>query len=163
MQTSASGQNAIKTREGIGTQPVLTARQDQRKIWTLGFGTIKYPNGQPVKQGDTCTPVQAQTWFYADLTWAEKAVNTLVRVPLTQPQFDALVSFTYNEGAPALESSTLLKLLNQGLFRAAATHFAEWDKCRIDGVLTYDQGLANRRAAETAQFLCGTSPAAVAK
>jgi GH24 family phage-related lysozyme (muramidase) len=161
MQTSTDGQAAIKGREGIGSAPVLTAYQDGGGVWTIGFGTVHYPNGQPVKQGDTCTAVQAQTWFLMSLSTAEKAVNTLVKVPLTQPQFDALVSFVYNEGEGNFESSTLLQLLNQGRYRDAAAEFPVWNKIRINGVLTVSAGLVNRRAAEMAQFLSGTAPAAV--
>jgi lysozyme len=54
-----------------------------------------------------------------DVAYAEHAVQHLVKVPLTQNQFSALCSFTYNEGAGRLQTSTLLKVLNAGNYAAA--------------------------------------------
>ncbi len=81
----------------------------------------------------------------------EAAVNMLVTVPLNQNQFDALVSFTYNVGEGHLESSTLLKLLNQGDYMGAADQFLRWNK--VDGQIIL--GLVRRRHKEQALFLAG--------
>ena len=158
-QTSQDGQALIKQREGLGGKPSLNAYQDSAAVWTYAWGIIKRPDGSPVRQGDICTAVQAQLWFLNALTAREKVVNAVVSVPLTQPQFDALISFVYNEGKGNFESSTLLKLLNQGRYRDAAAQFPVWNKVRIDGVLTLSPGLVARRAAEMAQFLSGTASA----
>ncbi|OCY91085.1 lysozyme, partial [Acinetobacter pittii] len=107
--TSNAGLNLIKGFEGKR----LNAYDDGVGVWTIGFGTIKYPNGVRVKKGDTCTEQQAETYLKNDLTKFEVAINKLVKVPLTQNQFDALASFTYNLGETNLANSTLLKKLNK--------------------------------------------------
>lgn len=76
-------------------------------------------------------------------------VEKLVTVPLTQNQFDALVSFEYNIGYNAFKTSTLLKLLNQKKYKEAAEQFAKW-KYAGGKVLV---GLVRRREKEKAMFL----------
>lgn len=125
------------------------AYDDGVGVWTIGTGTTVYPNGVKVKQGDTCTPEQAKTYFKHDLAKFEKTVNESVTVPLNQNQFDALVSLTYNIGAGALKNSTLLKLLNKGDYKGAADQFLAWKKAG-GKVLP---GLVRRREAERALFL----------
>lgn len=140
MTTSPTGRQMIEGFEGLETK----AYQDQRGIWTLGYGHIA-----GVKQGDTCTKEQADEWLEEDLASAEKAVNAMVKALLNQNQFDALVSFTYNVGSGSLEHSTLLSLLNQGAIDGAANQFLAWD--HINGVVS--DGLLRRRTAERALFL----------
>jgi lysozyme len=87
----------------------------------------------------------------------EQAVNSLVKVKLTQNQFDALISFVYNVGADidadniaeGLGDSTLLKKLNAGDYKGAADQFLKWDKA--NGKVM--KGLTIRRQAERALFL----------
>ena len=79
----------------------------------------------------------------------EPDVLRLVSAELTQSQFDALVSFTYNLGASALARSTLLKKLNAGDYAGAAEEFERWDKCNGKPLA----GLARRRHAEKSLFL----------
>jgi lysozyme len=73
-----------------------------------------------------------------------------VTVPLTQGQHDALVSFTYNEGAGRLQSSTLLKDLNAGNYAAVPAEFMKW----VFGGGVKLPGLVTRRRAECKLFLC---------
>jgi lysozyme len=75
---------------------------------TIGFGHT----GPDVFIGKTITEAEAYALLDKDNAWAQKAVNKYVRVPLTQNQFNALVSFTYNVGENALKESTLVDLLN---------------------------------------------------
>ena len=75
-------------------------------------------------------------------------VNALVKVPLTQNEFDSLVSFAYNVGSGNLASSTLLRLLNAGQYGAAQKQFLVWNKA--GGVAM--RGLTNRRLGEAANF-----------
>ncbi len=157
MRTSLAGQDFIRRAEGQGGAPVLKAYADPGGVWTIGFGTIRYADGAPVKAGDSCTAVEAEAWFVQALTVPENAINHLVQVALTQPQFDALASFIYNEGEGNFAGSTLLKLLNQGRFRDAAAQFGQWTKVRVNGVLMPCAGLAARRAAERDLFLSGTA------
>lgn len=125
------------------------AYDDGVGVWTIGTGTTVYPNGAKVKQGDTCTPEQAKAYFKHDLAKFEKTVNESVTVPLTQNQFDALVSLTYNIGSGAFNNSTLLKKLNKGDYQGAADQFLAWKKAG-GKVLP---GLVRRREAERALFL----------
>jgi lysozyme len=105
-------------------------------------GLTKDMVGQPVSEE------QADAWLCRDLDDAEYAVSQLVRVPLTQHQFDALVDFTFNLGATNLAHSTLLMLLNKGLYAAADAEFARW----VRGGGRVLPGLVKRRALEAAWF-----------
>ena len=80
---------------------------------------------------------------------AEAVVSSLVKAPLNQNQFDALVSFAYNVGGGAFASSTLLKLINAGAFGAAAAQFTKWDLARGE----VSAGLLRRRQAEQQLFV----------
>ncbi|MDV2441526.1 lysozyme [Acinetobacter gerneri] len=145
MKTSNSGINLIKSFEGLR----LKAYDDGVGVWTIGFGTIKYPNGVRVKKGDTCTETQAEQYLRNELIAFENAINRLVKVPLTQNQFDALVSFTYNLGETNLANSTLLKKLNAKDYKGTAAEFPRWNKAG-GKVLN---GLVKRRKAEMELFL----------
>ena len=127
----------------------LVAYDDGVGVWTIGFGTIKYPNGVRVKKGDTCTLDQAKEYMRHDLIEFEHTVNSSVKVPLNQNQFDALVSLSYNIGSNAFKSSTLVNKLNAGDYQGAADQFNVWinagGKCM--------QGLVNRRDKEKLLFL----------
>jgi len=112
--------------------------------WTIGYG-----HTAGVAEGMTCTTTTAIMWLHDDLCAAEDAVNAFVSVPLNQNQFDALVSFTFNEGAGHLEESTLLRKLNDGQTAAAVAEFDHW--VYQNGKLL--DGLVRRRAAEKALFM----------
>lgn len=121
-------------------------------IPTIGWGTTFYPNEQAVRLGDVRTRAQCDSYKRYDLLKFSNAVKRLVKVPMTQGMFDALVSFAYNAGAYALETSTLLRLLNQGNYVGAATQFERWNKGSGGKVLA---GLVRRRDAEEKLFRSG--------
>ena len=127
----------------------LAAYDDGVGVWTIGFGTIKYPDGNRVKKGDACTLEQAKEYMRHDLIEFEHTVNSSVKVPLNQNQFDALVSLAYNIGSNAFKSSTLVKKLNTGDYRGAADQFNVW----INAGGKRMQGLVNRRDREKLLFL----------
>ena len=127
----------------------LAAYDDGVGVWTIGFGTIKYPNGVRVKKGDTCTLDQAKEYMRHDLIEFEHTVNSSVKVPLNQNQFDALVSLAYNIGSNAFKSSTLVKKLNTGDYQGAASQFDVW----VNAGGKRMQGLMNRRDKEKLLFL----------
>ena len=127
----------------------LIAYDDGVGVWTIGFGTTVYPNGIKVKKGDTCTEAQAKAYMAHDLKKFEDAVNNVVKVPLKQNQFDALVSLAYNIGTDAFSKSTLVKKLNANDIRGAADQFDVW----VNAGGKRMQGLVNRRAKEKALFL----------
>jgi lysozyme len=125
MQLSNNGILVIKNFEGLS----LNAYRDSAGVWTIGYGSTRCHDGKTIKPGDKlASQVQADALFTNTLGAYEQAVNNLVKVPLTQQQFDALVSFTYNEGTGALEESTLLRKLNEHDYAAAADEFLLWDK-----------------------------------
>lgn len=121
----------------------LNAYQDSRGIWTIGWG---HTNG--VKQGDVCTVAMAESWLRSDYQWATACVNHLVKVPLTQWEFDALVDFVFNVGSGNFRSSTMLILLNRSDYAGAAMEFDRWDEC--NGMVL--AGLLHRRELETREF-----------
>lgn len=137
--------NIIKEFEGL----ILNAYDDGVSVWTIGYGTIRYPNGTRVKRGDKITLEQAEQYLRHDLSNFEDTVNSLVKVPLTQNQFDALTSLVYNIGSSAFSKSTLLKKLNAKDYKGAADQFLVWNKA---GGRTL-QGLINRRTKERQLFL----------
>ena len=145
MHVSPSGVDLICNFEGLR----LKAYDDGVGVWTIGFGTTKYPNGIRVKKGDTCTLDQAKAYMQNDLKAFEQTVNNAVKVPLNQNQFDALVSLAYNIGSTAFKNSTLVKRLNEGNYKAAANQFDVW----VNAGGKRMQGLVNRRAAEKTLFL----------
>lgn len=139
MQYSATGARLTESFEGCK----LVAYQDQVGVWTIGYGHTR-----GVAEGMTCTQEQAEAWLMEDAQEAADAVNRLVQVQLTQSEFDALVDFTFNLGAGALEGSTLLRLLNAGDFAGAAEQFERWDHAGGQVVA----GLLRRRQAEETEF-----------
>lgn len=143
MKASQDALDIIKKFEGFSEK----AYPDPAHGWrvpTIGYGTTS-----GVKMGDTITKERAEELLREDVKRFEGYVDRLVKVPLTQGQFDALVSFTYNLGPGALEKSTLLKLLNRGDYQGAADQFPRW----VNAGGKRLEGLVKRRAAERALFL----------
>lgn len=139
MHISQKGLDLIKSFEGLR----LSAYKCPADVWTIGYGTTA-----GVKQGQTITKERADELLREDVARFEAQVLRLVKVPLTQGQFDALTSFVYNLGAGNLGNSTLLRLLNAGDYKGAAAQFDRWNKAG-GKVLA---GLVRRRAAERALF-----------
>lgn len=152
MELSSDGAALIQGFESL----VLTVAPDIKGIPTGGWGhTGWYSPGVPMQNGQTLTREVAQNWFSLDTAAAVKAVNQYCAfVPLTQHQFDALVSFTYNDGAGAFAHSHLLKCLKEARFDDASLQFLRWDYC--DG--REIEGLANRRRMEMHYFLTPDKP-----
>ena len=151
MQLSENGFKIIKNFEGLR----LAAYRDVAGVWTIGYGSTRYHDGKRVKPGDKlANEAQADALFRNTLGQYEQAVNQFVKVPLTQNQFDALVSFTYNEGTGALEGSSLLAKLNEKDYEGAAAHFLAWDKITDPAgeKVVYDT-LVQRRKEESQLFL----------
>lgn len=145
MQTSDKGIALIKQFEGCK----LTAYQDSVGVWTIGYGWTQTVDGKPIHAGMTIKQETAERLLKTGLVSYESDVSRLVKVGLTQGQFDALVSFTYNLGARSLSTSTLLRKLNAGDYAGAADEFLRWNKAG-GKVLN---GLTRRREAERALFL----------
>lgn len=132
----------IKEFEGC----VLKAYRDPVGIPTIGYGTIKN-----VKMGMVIGQVEAEKLLLDDIVNERlPAVKKCVRVPITNNQLCALISFAYNVGNAALAKSTLVRKLNNGdSTLSVANEFNKWTKA---GGRTL-KGLVRRRAAERALFL----------
>lgn len=141
LQLGAAGLGIIKEFEGCR----LAAYQDQRGIWTIGYGHT----GSEVVEGLVWTQAQADSALLSDIRTAQAAVLHGVDVAITQNQFDALVSLCFNIGQGNFGSSTLVKQLNMGHTILAGDQFLVWD--HVNG--TADLGLLRRRQAEQALFL----------
>jgi lysozyme len=113
--------------------------------WTIGWGCT-----EGVTEGMIWTREQADRAFHKELSVFQAAVNRLVKVPLSQNAFDALVSFAYNCGEGALSKSSLLKKLNKGDYEGAAQQFGYW--VNSNGVKNVP-GLVRRRRDEAKVFL----------
>ncbi|KMN36495.1 muraminidase [Chromobacterium sp. LK1] len=140
MKTSDAGITLVKSSEGLK----LVAYKCPAGIWTNGYGHT----GPDVTPGQVITQAQADALLARDLERFEAGVARLVKVPLNQNQFDALVCFSFNLGLGALQGSTLLRLLNAGDYAGAAAQFPRWNKAGGKEL----PGLARRRAAEQSLF-----------
>ncbi|MFC5358039.1 lysozyme [Azospirillum himalayense] len=120
-----------------------------------GVPTIGYGHTAGVRMGQTIDGLQAEVFLRADMADAARDVDRLVKVLLTDQQRGALASFVFNLGAGALQSSTLLRLLNQGDYAGAAKEFPKWVYATVDGIKTQLPGLVKRRAAEAKLFEAG--------
>lgn len=158
----------IKSFEGVPdgdpSTVNLDAYLDPLNIWTIGWGHALTYQGRMLKDAANqalarqlypggITRDQAETLLRADLLDRSPGLLNLVKVPLDDGQFGALMSFAFNCGLGNLGASTLLRLLNAGQYAAAAEQFLVWNKGRRDGVLVELAGLTRRRRAERAMFL----------
>jgi lysozyme len=143
MQASPKARALIEEFEGLR----LTAYQDQRGIWTIGYGHT----GPEVHAGLVWTQAQAEAALISDMQRTVLGVIKSLDVAIGQNQFDALVSFTFNVGVDAEQHSTLLRLVNSGHSVQAAEQFLRWD--HVNGV--ENDGLKRRRKAERDLFLEG--------
>ena len=150
MNISKTGIQLITNYEGL----FLHAYPDpgtNSTPYTIGYGTICYPSDQKVKLGDTITQEQAIEYLMFEVDQKTKGIEDLVDVDLTQTQFDALVSWTYNLGLGALKESTLLKDLNNNDFDSVPNEILKWN--RANGHVM--GGLVRRRKTEAYYFKTG--------
>jgi lysozyme len=132
--------------EGFSSVPYLCPAS----IPTIGYGSTRYADGTKVKLVDMAIAEdEAIELLKATLANYEKCINKNVKVPLSQNQFDSLVSFVYNVGCGNFEKSTLLKKLNKEDYIGASDEFVKWNKA--NGVPL--RGLTARRLAERDLFL----------
>ncbi|WP_139412835.1 lysozyme [Bartonella mastomydis] len=144
---STEGLALIKQWEGLR----LKAYEDSGGIWTIGYGHTSAAGAPSVHKGMQITEKEAEEILRRDLKDCEAAVEKAVTVPLSDEQFAALVSFSYNVGITAFRKSTLLKKLNNGEYEAVPTELQKWT--RVGGKRI--QGLVNRRAAEAGLWAKG--------
>jgi lysozyme len=142
VKTSQKGIDLIKHFEGCR----LKAYKCPAGIWTIGCG-----HTGNVNPDDVITMERAEELLKHDLARFEKAVKRLINVPLSQNQFDALVSFTFNLGEGSLERSTLRRKLNVGNYNAVPVELNRWVYAGKQKLA----GLVRRRKAEGHLFKTG--------
>lgn len=151
MHLSPAGLELLKRSEGFRSRTYA----DIAGIRTIGYGHRllpgeDYPNGIDLPT--------AEKILACDIAIAELALQRLVKVPLTQGQFDALVDFVFNLGAGRLASSTLLAYLNSAKYDSAAWQLLAWDHAGLREIAA----LKTRREAEFRLWAPTTSRASAA-
>lgn len=157
MKIGNAGLDLIKRFEGKFKRPYLCPA----RIWTVGYGHVLYPEqirlkmddrlAYPLKPEDnrTFTSEEIDGLLMDELGKYERGVVRLCPGSLTQNQFDALVSFSYNVGLGALQRSTIRSAFNRGDLDIAADAFLKYNKAGGKEL----KGLTRRRQAERALFL----------
>lgn len=143
--TSTRMVDIIKTYEGFSPKAVRLTGEDE---YTIGYGHY----GSDVHAGDTITEAEATELLERDLKVFESAVKNAVKVDITQSQFDALVSLSYNIGTGAFADSDTVKALNEGKVGHAAVDIPSWRRGMGYQILP---GLEKRRQTELEFFAVG--------
>lgn len=146
---SPAGLALIQEHEGFRAEPAPLSDG----LWVVGHGHVRA--GQP---GKRVTRKRAAELLAKDLAPAERVVNERVKAPLTQAQYDALVSFAFSIGVDAFVKSQVLRRVNAGEFVAAACAMDAWRKSEVSGRLEIAGALVRRRAAEKALLLQDLPP-----
>ena len=136
LSLSGLGLVAIVMNEGYNSTAYIPVKGD---VPTIGFGTTK-----GVKLGDRTTPQDALKRALTDINQFEGALKQCVKVPLTQGEYDAYISLSYNIGSFAFCNSTLVKRLNAGRYEDACAEILQWDRFKGQKLA----GLTKRRTEE---------------
>lgn len=144
MKISNTALNLIAKWEGFYANAYLCPAN----VWTIGYGTTKWPNGQAVKKGQTIKKDEAWELLRKQVQEHANTIEQYVKVPLNQNQYDALASFNYNLGRHILKNSALLRYLNNRQWEKACNEMILY--CNAGGKRL--QGLVNRRVEEVALF-----------
>lgn len=136
LSLSAAALVGLALHEGYRENAYIPVPGD---VPTIGFGTTKN-----VELGDKTTPERALVGLLKDANKFELSVQSCVKVPLHQYEYDAYVSLTYNIGPRAFCGSTLVKRLNQSDYSGACLEILKWDKFKGKPL----PGLTKRRQEE---------------
>jgi lysozyme len=160
MKISDKGLQTLIDSEGSAQETYL----DQAGLPTIGVGhcltrseissgKIELSNGSMIDlRNNRISQTNIKRLLQDDLTSRENLVNRLVKVPLAQGQFDALVHFVFNVGNGAFKNSTLLKKLNRGDYSAVSNEIRKWNIVTVAGQKQVSDGLANRREVECSMW-----------
>ena len=143
-RVSRPGLELIKSFEGFRRR---SARLPGGR-YVVGHGHIR-----SARQGVEVSEADAEALLRYDLLPIEAAVNEWAFAPLTQNQFDALVSFAFNIGVQTFRRSDALRHINEGAYLQAAAALEMWRRAELDGEGVIVDALVRRRAAEKALFL----------
>jgi lysozyme len=139
MAIAQSTLDYITEEEGFRTK----AYKDSKGLLTIGVGHL-IKSDEPHLKTVELTHQEVMDLLRSDLRWCSEAVESSVRVPLTQPQFNALYSLCFNIGETNFKKSTVVKRLNQNDYKGAADAILMWNKPAV---------LEKRRKRERAMFL----------
>ena len=160
MKISEKGLQTLIDSEGSEQETYL----DQAGLPTIGVGhcltrseissgKIELSDGSVIDlRNDRISQTNIKRLLQDDLISREDLVNRLVKVPLAQGQFDALVHFIFNVGNGAFKNSTLLKKLNRGDYSAVSNEIRKWNIVTVAGQKQVSDGLANRREVECSMW-----------
>lgn len=140
MKMSDRGRAVLSAREGVRTK----AYRDSVGVWTIGIGHTSDAGPPQVTAGMSITRAEVDSIFRRDLVQYEKAVDEAITVPITQNEFDALVSFCFNIGTGGFKKSSVVRKLNAKDRKGAADAFLLWNK---------PPEIMGRRQGERQQFL----------
>ena len=141
MEINKAGKDLIKRFEGCK----LKAYKCPANVWTIGFGNTFYEDGTKVKEGDVITQERADELFDIIISDFVRMTDALVKSDVTENNFSALVSFTFNVGTGNLKKSTLLRKVNANpKDPSIRAEFMKWT--RANNVVL--KGLVRRREAE---------------
>ncbi|WP_210252730.1 lysozyme [Methylosinus sporium] len=143
MRMSAGGRAQLIRREGSKTK----AYRDSVGVWTIGVGHTSAAGAPVVTPGLVVSKAEVDEILSRDLGQYERTVNDSIRAPLTQGQFDALVSLCFNIGCKGFANSSVVKRLNAYDYAGAADAFLLWSK---------PKEIIGRRKTERAQFIAAT-------
>lgn len=144
---SDKGIEFIKSWEKFRNKAYL----DQAKIWTIGYGTTRYFNGNSIKKEDIITKDDATIYLLSECDGIVSKLNLWLKYSTNQNKFDALVSLAYNIGTQGFKTSTLLRELNKDN-EIIENYFTRWNKITLDGNLIPSSGLTRRRISEWKLF-----------
>ena len=123
MHINERGIEIVKSFEGISLKPYLCPAN----VWTVGYGATVSRTGRPIDPDmGSISETEAEALLLRDLESSEGWVHRLIKTALTENQFSALTSFTFNVGAGALQRSTLRMKLNRSEYQGAADEFPKW-------------------------------------
>ena len=160
MKISKDGIRTLMDSEGSESEVYI----DQAGLPTIGVGhcltksevasgKIELSDGTVIDlRNNRISQKNIKRLLQDDLISREEVVNRLVRVPLEQSQFDALVHFVFNVGNGAFKNSTLLKKLNSGDYSAVPDEIRKWNIITVEGKKRVSDGLANRREIECSMW-----------
>lgn len=150
MNTILLASTLITHFEGLSLIPYLCPAQ----YWTIGYGSSTLADGTPVrKDSPPISQEEACVLLERHLLALQRDLRSFVTAPLTEAQEAALLSWQYNIGTGAARGSSLVRLLNEGRYAAAALQFVRWNKATLNGKLTILPGLVRRREIERDVFL----------
>lgn len=143
--TSQKGLQLIAKWEGLKLHSYICPAGRR----TIGVGHVILPTDT---FGDPITEEQAYELLASDVAKFEAGLRSSITVELTQPQWDALISFTFNTGTGGVTNTGVQRAVNEERFGDVRGELMRWCKFKVDGEMRVNIGLQNRRRHEADVF-----------